>query len=160
MQNKGIPLRFSDTQDGREIISRFLLNDDISEFLSESNTYDHTVSTRIELLLVRGDVPIGFVRYDSIRWTNRKASLTIYLPPENRGKGYGKKALSMLLDHGFNNLKFHRLEGEVYEYNLVSIRLMEQFGFRLEGRLRQAKQYRGKFHDILVYGLLAEEYKK
>ena len=152
------PIRLSEVLDDRAAISRFLEEDDITEYLSESNSYDSSVRTRIELLLVSYDQPVGFARIDSIRWTNRKASLTIYLTPENRGRGYGKAALALLIDYGFNKLQFHRLEGEVYEYNLASIKLMDQFGFKLEGRLRQAKNHRGTYHDILVYGLLAEEY--
>ncbi|MNO01960.1 putative ribosomal N-acetyltransferase YdaF [compost metagenome] len=60
----------------------------------------------------------------------------------------------------FNDLGFHRITAEVYDYNTRSRKLLERLGFVEEGRLRKARFWNGGFHDIIVYGLLAEEFFK
>lgn len=56
-------------------------------------------------------------------------------------------------------MNLHRLEAEVIETNSASIKLIEKFGFKKEGVLREAKFQNGKFIDIYRYGLLRSEYK-
>lgn len=51
----------------------------------------------------------------------------------------------------------NRLTAEVYEYNEVSIKLLEKFGFKKEGRLKKAKFHNGRYYDIFIYGLLKNE---
>ncbi len=56
-------------------------------------------------------------------------------------------------------MNLHRLEAEVIENNSPSIKLVEQLGFKLEGKLREAKYTEGGYIDILRYGILKNEYK-
>jgi len=45
-----------------------------------------------------------------------------------------------------------------YEYNQRAVRCYEKSGFKLEGRMRQAHFYDGKYHDELIMGVLREEF--
>ncbi|AFG34813.1 acetyltransferase, ribosomal protein N-acetylase [Fervidobacterium pennivorans DSM 9078] len=94
---------------------------------------------------------IGFVEFE-IKSANRNGYVTYLVLPENRGKGYGKEMLRKAVDFAFSNLNLFRITAEVYEYNKRSIGLLESLGFELEGRLRKAKYYNGKYWDILVFG--------
>ncbi len=98
---------------------------------------------------------IGFVEFE-IKSANRNGYITYFVHPKNRGKGYGKAILRKAIDFAFSNLNLFRITAEVYEYNEKSIRLLESLGFELEGRLRKAKYYNGRYWEILVFGKLKE----
>jgi len=101
---------------------------------------------------------LGWVKLSRIRWISRSAYLTFALDQSWRGKGYGIRMLQAFLEFYFHVLGFRRITAEVYEYNTRSRKLVEKLGFLEEGRLRKARFWNGEFHDIIVYGLLAEEY--
>ncbi|QMS85475.1 GNAT family N-acetyltransferase [Candidatus Xianfuyuplasma coldseepsis] len=100
--------------------------------------------------------PIGYIRIDYMDEHNEMAWLRFALGKE-RGKGYGKIALQMYIDDLFSR-GVKRIEGEVYEYNERSQKLLESVGFVKEGQKRQAHLYHKQYCDILVYGLLHEDY--
>lgn len=63
------------------------------------------------------------------------------------------------MELAFGTFNLYRLEAEVMEFNEPSIRLMESLGFKLEGRLREARYVDGKYWDILRYGILRREFE-
>ncbi len=79
---------------------------------------------------------------------------------ENRNRGYGKQAVRLILDYGFNNLGMERITANTLEINISAQKSLEGLGFILEGRERKAGYFGGKRYDRLIYGLLAEEFKK
>jgi RimJ/RimL family protein N-acetyltransferase len=103
---------------------------------------------------------IGEAGYKNIKWINRKAELNIVIKKDFRNKGYGREVLTEMINYGFKILNFHRLEAEVYEYNKASIMLVENLGFAVEGKLREAKYNNGKYYNIIRYGLLKNEWQK
>ena len=147
------------TDEDSGLIESFLKNEDVGQFLSERNLYPGDTVTTLSFVIYYGSECIGFAKMSNIRWYSRKAELTIYLGEKHRNKGYGRQIMKELLDMAFNKFHFHRLEGELYEYNLASKSLVEYFGFKLEGRLREARYYNGKYYDILRFGLLDREFR-
>ncbi len=111
--------------------------------------------------IVNADSPAaicGLVMLRDISWVHRSASFGIFLGEDgNRGKGIGSRAVSAILDYGFNDLGLHRVALEVSAENLGAIRLYERFGFKREGILREAKFIDGTYINVLVMGLLAAE---
>ena len=92
---------------------------------------------------------------------NRKAELMITLFDEsNRGQGYGSEALQLLLDYGFNQLNLHRIVLFTHEINKRAQQVYEKVGFKPGGRRRQASFFEGGYHDILLYDMLASEFRK
>jgi RimJ/RimL family protein N-acetyltransferase len=49
---------------------------------------------------------------------------------------------------------------KVYGFNEASIRLHESLGFQREGCLRRMVYTEGRFHDEVVYGMTAEEFRE
>ena len=47
----------------------------------------------------------------------------------------------------------------MYAFNEPSIKLHEKLEFMLEGRIRQAHFSSGSYHDELLYGMTAEEFR-
>ena len=69
--------------------------------------------------------------------------------------------LRLLGQVAFESLKFNRLFTETYDIRPAHIAILEEAGFRLEGRLRQHIQLvPGTFTDSLMHGQLAADYAK
>lgn len=74
-------------------------------------------------------------------------------------QGYGTEAMQLLLQHGFNTLNLNRIYLQVYENNPRAIRCYEKSGYLNEGRMRQAHYSEGKFHDVILMGVLRSEWE-
>jgi RimJ/RimL family protein N-acetyltransferase len=109
---------------------------------------------------VDSDQIIGVAGFDEIIWSNGTATLFIGIGDQSlRGKGLGKEALRLLLDFGFSELNFHKVQLCVLEYNAPAIRLYEGGGFVREGAYRQFILREGKRYDMYLYGLLKSEWE-
>jgi len=74
------------------------------------------------------------------------------------GKGYGTDVMKVILRYGFTEINLNRITLTVFEYNPRAIRSYEKAGFRHEGRVRKALNKEGKRWDILMMGILREEW--
>ncbi|MEJ5257036.1 MAG: GNAT family protein [Fervidobacterium sp.] len=132
-----------------------IVSDDIAYFSEQKITKAQPV---VLVFSVNGE-DIGFVKFD-LRVFNRNAYITYYVIPKYRGQGYGKAMLQKAIGFAFGEMNLHRLTAEVYAYNEKSIKLLESLGFMREGLLREAKFHDNKYWDILIMGILKEEYRK
>ncbi len=113
------------------------------------------------LRLKADDRLIGFVRLFRIEWAHATGSLEIGLGGRNdRGKGYGTEALGMVLRYAFDELNLYRLAASTAAYNTSAIRFLERAGFVEEVRRRQAVQRDGRRWDVVMLGLLRDEWKR
>lgn len=130
------------------------------EWFDDIQKKQGTIHLRLGIFLHNGEV-IGDIALQDIDWKNRSADLGMgFAKLANRGKGYGKEAINLLLDHAFFNLGLERISANTLEHNLAAQKSLEQLGFVLEGRQRKAVYFAGKKYDKLNYALLAEEYRK
>jgi len=98
---------------------------------------------------------IGMINLDGLDWPNGHAEIGIALTePAERGHGYAAEAVSLLTSYAFEELGLHRIWARVIEDNHPSLLLFERLGFQREGCLRQHVRRRGKFRDMIVFGLL------
>ena len=79
---------------------------------------------------------------------------------DRRGKGYAAEAIGIVLRYYFDELRYQKATIQIADFNAASIRLHEKLGFQQEGRLRRHGFTHGTHHDMLVYGLLAEEWRE
>lgn len=108
------------------------------------------------IALKESDRPVGCVRINWMDAFHRFAWLRFAMG-EERGKGYCKDALQSLIAKLFSQ-GIHRIEAEAYEFNTTSIGLLESMGFKPEGLKRNA-HFDGKdYADIVVLGLLQEDF--
>jgi RimJ/RimL family protein N-acetyltransferase/precorrin-6B methylase 2 len=75
------------------------------------------------------------------------------------GKGYGAAALREVLRIAFEEIGLHRVYLQTDSGNLRAVRCYEKCGFRHEGLLRQHRFKRGKWRDVVVMGILREEWQ-
>ena len=104
---------------------------------------------------------IGKVVIQHIEWSNGNGSLRMGIgSAEDRRKGYGTQALRMLLRFAFAELNLFRVTANVAEYNEGAIALLKKLGFTEEVRRRQSLAREGRRWDLLVFGLLKDEWLK
>jgi RimJ/RimL family protein N-acetyltransferase len=102
---------------------------------------------------------IGTCQLHSINRVHRSAELQIRLGDvQQRGKGYGTEAVRLLLEFAFKDLNLHRVNLHVFSTNHAAIRVYEKVGFAREGLLRSAAYINGEYVDVLVMGILQNEY--
>lgn len=122
------------------------------------NSSDSTV--RFAIRLQKTNELIGFIELDGILWTHRSSWVSIFIGDENqRGNGYGKEAMNLMIQFAFNELNLHRIQLTVFAYNDVAIKLYETLGFKKEGSYREFIERDGQRYDMLLYGLLREEWR-
>ena len=147
------------TSDSEEKIDYSNLEYNELQSLTETHLYDQSMPSQLFFAIEFENEQVGEMSLKSIRWFNRKAEIGIYLLKDFRKKGIAATALKLLLNHSFKTMNFHRLEAEVVDYNPQAKVLFEKLGFLQEGILREAKFFEGNYHDIISYGILAEEWK-
>lgn len=74
------------------------------------------------------------------------------------GKGYAADALQLALRYSFYELGYHRIEANCFAENNAVIKLLEASGFTLEGCKKQRVFHERAWQDILLWGLLANEF--
>lgn len=75
-----------------------------------------------------------------------------------RNRGYATEAARGLVNYAFSELKLHRIRAETTSANPDSYRVMERLGMRRECHMREASYHDGAWIDVLVYGILAQEW--
>ena len=74
------------------------------------------------------------------------------------GHGIATDAARTVIPFAFREMGLRRLEASVFEPNAASVRILENVGFRFEGRLREAYVERdGTARDALLYARLATD---
>ncbi|HEY8957133.1 GNAT family N-acetyltransferase [Chitinophaga sp.] len=115
---------------------------------------------RWAITLAGKDELIGTCGYHKISKIHFKAEIGYDLRPSYWGKGIMKEAVSVMLDYGYEELQFNRIEAFVDPDNLASSKLLTRLGFRYEGFLRDAFFEKGKFVNAELYSLLRSEHTR
>lgn len=107
------------------------------------------------------DKVIGDIALQDIDWKNRSCSLGMgFAKIEHRNKGYGSEAISLILEHAFDNIGLERIIANTLEQNISAQKSLEKVGFVLEGRERKAVYFAGKRFDRLNFAMLVEDYRE
>ncbi|QAA31853.1 GNAT family N-acetyltransferase [Clostridium manihotivorum] len=102
---------------------------------------------------------IGVAGFDDVIWSNGVATLFIGIgDTKYRNRGLGKQAIKLLLEFGFSELNFHRIQLNVLGYNTSAIKLYEAVGFKREGEYREFILRDYKRYSMYLYGLLRDEW--
>ncbi|KYK38029.1 MAG: hypothetical protein AYK18_08410 [Theionarchaea archaeon DG-70] len=102
------------------------------------------------------DQPIGYIRVNF--WEGQPGCAWLRFALGERGKGYGKDAITCVIEHLFEE-GFHRIDAEVYAFNTICLSLLTSLGFVKEGVKREAFFDGEKYTDIVVLGLLRSDFR-
>jgi len=101
---------------------------------------------------------IGSVYLTTIDFQNSRCSWGYYIDPSIRGRGYGKLLEYNIFDFVFNELGLNKLTSEVLAFNERVIKLKAKCGSQIEGVLREHIKKGNTYHDVVVMGILRDEW--
>ena len=116
---------------------------------------------KIVFTIISNDKPIGCCGINDINYTHRTCEIYIYIGDlSERGKGYGKEAIRLLMQFIFGSLNMNSIMLRVFSFNKRAISLYRKVGFREIGRRRSGYYLGGKYYDIVFMDLLKTEYSE
>ena len=102
---------------------------------------------------------IGYIGLKNVQWTDRRASMELWMSEDYQGRGHMKAAFRAMVGYAFEELGLHRVEVRCATGNARSRSFPERTGFAHEGTLRQAQWLGDRFVDLEIYSLLAPEWR-
>ena len=100
-------------------------------------------------------VPVGYISVEDRSDLVHVRELVLL--PEFQNRGIGTEATRAMVRHGFFDLNLHRIYVSILQENASSIRMCEKAGFRHEGTIREGAFKNGKYHDLVLMGVLRSE---
>lgn len=101
---------------------------------------------------------IGIIGLESVSLINGDAVLPVCIAKTARNKGVGIRSAALMLDIAFQQLGLNRLTSYYRADNEVTRYLTERAGFRQEGCMRQAWFAGGQHVDMIIVGILRQEW--
>ena len=74
-------------------------------------------------------------------------------------RGYASEAIKLILKFFFDELRYQKVNVQIYAFNEESIALHKKLGFQQEGRLKQMVYTLGVYHDTIIMGMIKDEFK-
>ena len=104
------------------------------------------------------DIAIGGCCFWNIDQESGHAEIGYELGRCHWGQGFAREALVAILDYGFSELGFHRVEACPLANNERSIRLLKGLGFQYEGVLKERIKFDDDYYDQLYFRMLEREW--
>lgn len=98
---------------------------------------------------------IGLIDLFDFDPRNKRAGIGIIIQNEgDRAKGFGKEALGLLINYGFQQLQLHQLYANIGVENKASIALFTTFGFEEIGVKKDWNFTNNSFQDEALFQLI------
>ena len=127
----------------------------------EKEALDEMVKSGFNFAIVRteDDKLIGNLGLFDINHIHRNAQCGIFIgDEENRNKGYGQEALTLLLEYGFSTLNLNNVLLKVFSFNESAIACYRKVGFTEVGRRRNSHFLHGRYYDDVHMDILPDEF--
>lgn len=125
------------------------------------NTYTSNKKRYIyKVIDVNSNLVIGHAELNNIDFTNRNARICRILVGDTsfRNKGYGKQIINALIKIAFNELKLHRLDLGVYDFNTAAIKCYKNCGFKIEGLFKENTKVDNQYWSTYNMSLINKNY--
>jgi len=149
----------------REEIYEILGLETDEEYVKEKNKYEKGYATFnrtllfFQMILKEGYRTIGGCGFHNWLPEHQRAELGYALKKvADYNHGYMREALDFIVAYGFEKMDLHRIEAFVGPNNAASLKLIQSYGFRQEGHLKEHYFVGGRFEDSLVFGLLQKDF--
>ena len=114
------------------------------------------------VLMDHGLINIAMGGIENISWENSTGEISLLVFQEYTGKGYGSKAVDLILNHAFNSLNLNSVWGECY-YSSGAVefwkKIIKQYS-AYSHDLPLRKYYNGKYWSSLYFVFEREKYVK
>lgn len=101
---------------------------------------------------------VGKVSFNDYNPRNRSMELGYYMIPRFRKYGYMREALKSLFDILFKKMELNKIYAQTGSFNIESIQLLENMGFKKDGALRNHHELNDIFYDDYIYSILTKEW--
>ncbi len=103
---------------------------------------------------------IGYCNLFDINFQSDTAEAGIMIGERNFwNRGFGKEALTLLLDIGFNTLNLRNILIRVFDFNKRAVKCFEKVGFKKIGKRRNSVYRAGKIYNIIYMDILDSEFE-
>ncbi|MHB8468617.1 MAG: GNAT family N-acetyltransferase [Gaiellaceae bacterium] len=128
------------------------------EVVAEIEACEREPGERGWLVFEVDGAPGGCAAYHVVNERNRIVEVGRFaVHPGLRGCGLGVEAARLVQRHLLVELDFHRLELQIYGFNVRAIAHAERCGYVREGVKRRAYTRNGEWHDAVLFALLQED---
>ncbi|MDQ3192515.1 MAG: N-acetyltransferase family protein [Bacteroidota bacterium] len=135
--------------------------------LNTTATFDteiKTIENRTSWFLQRDEnFPVIVVEYQQKivgyaalnKWSDKKAyditaEISLYIAPDSRGKGIGKKLIEVIVTSAIEHTNLHSLIARITQGNEHSIYLHQAYGFEKTGVMKSVGKKFGKLLDVTL----------
>ncbi len=132
---------------------------DLEGKLKESDESGHSFHFAIRSKDGDGEL-LGFLNVVNIEWSNGQGVLQILFGTEELSKEHLPESIQMALRYAFDELNLYHICMEAPAYDTITIPILEKTGFSREACLREIIFHNGKYHDRIIFGILAEEWRQ
>ena len=126
----------------------------IQEKIRESNK---DIRESYELGIEYNGEVIGMINLYQIDRVNKKAKVGYWIGKDYRRKGFVSEALKLIIDFAFSKENLNKISAKVITTNIESNNLLEKYGFKKAGELKQDQIINGESKDCFVWELLKDE---
>ena len=110
------------------------------------------------IVLKETDELIGNCGFVDINHLHQRGEVGLFIgEEENRSKGYGTEALSLLVEYGFNYLNLKNIMLKVFSFNKRAIKSYEKIGFKVFEKRTEDYYLNGKWYDEYFMEILRKE---
>lgn len=139
----------------------YVNNQELAELLNNYiSSYVKTDYYRWAIILKDTNECIGQVAFFLVNSENHFGEIEYCIGRAFQKKGLASEATKAVMEFGFENINFHKIQICHREDNTASQKVIEKCGFKYDGTLRDFFYRDGKYLDRLYYSLLKEEWRK
>lgn len=103
---------------------------------------------------------VGIIGYHGVDWVNRSTTIGYWVGDSFQGKGLVTKACRALVDWAFREWRLNRVEIRCARENHRSRAIPERLGFTEEGIVREGEWLYDHFVDLMLYGMVAKDWRR
>lgn len=106
--------------------------------------------------------PIGAIGLLYVNWIARYADFSFYI---GDNKEYISKSIestesiSLMIKYGFEVLNLNKIWMELYETDILKLSFFKDYGFSIDGKLRQNAIVDGVYRDSFILSILRSEFE-
>jgi RimJ/RimL family protein N-acetyltransferase len=125
----------------------------VCKIVDDETRYDFLIVDKSKNIL--GEVVLNEIDEDS-----RSSNFRICLFKTSLcGSGYGTQAIKLIIKFAFEVLNLHRVELEVFSFNIRAQKAYSKVGFIKEGIKRDGEFLNGSYCDVIIMSILESDYK-
>ena len=138
-----------------------LTDDSLTWYLSDVNDIENSSAFVYKAIDTTTNEVVGHISLGNLSKKNKSARITRVLVGDtaNKGKGYCKQMVQAVLKIGFEELKLHRIELGVYDFNIAAINCYKKAGLSIEGTSRDCVLFKDKWWSLIEMSILEDEWR-